>query len=358
MAIELTSRERIRLALSHKEADRVPMLDICYWPETIARWEMEGLPKGADPIEFFGLERVHTIELDSTLQLPIEVAEEGEGYKLEWNADGVLMKSFSDSYVPPCEVGWRIQTFADWLAVRERLRSGPERLGEDALGQAMAARQRGQYIVLSPVEPAWFFIRTLGLERAAIVMMEEPDFFADVLETATQFSLGMLDTLVALSIPVDGLWYFSDLCYKNGLLFSPRLYRAHVLPRMRRVTDHCHELGLQVIYHCDGYVGEFIPLLIEAGVDCIQPLEARADNDVRVYRPRFGHDIAFFGNINADVAATGDRDAIEEEVRGKVLCAKEGGGYLYHIDHSVPPGVSFAAYSWMIECVKKYGRYG
>lgn len=353
----LSSRERITRAIGHRQADRVPMLDISYWPETIARWEAEGLPPGADPIDYFGLERVHTVGVESTLRLPLEVAEEGEDYRLEWNADGVLMRVFKDSYVPPAEVGWRIQTADDWLAVRDRFVAAPDRFAAEARAKAVAARQRGQYVVLSPVEPAWFFLRTFGIETGSIVMMEQPDLFDDVLEVVTRFSLESLELMAADGIPADGLWYFSDLCYKNGMLFSPRAYRNHVLPRMRRIVDRCHEMGMQVIYHCDGYVAELIPLLIEAGTDCIQPLEARAGNDVRVYRPRFGHDIAFFGNIDADLVAAGDRDAIEEEVRTKVLCAKEGGGYLYHIDHSVPPGVSFAAYSWMVECVKRYGRY-
>ena len=58
--MQMTSRERIQRALSHREADRIPMLDICYWPDTTARWEREGLPQGADPIDVFGLERMHT----------------------------------------------------------------------------------------------------------------------------------------------------------------------------------------------------------------------------------------------------------------------------------------------------------
>ena len=355
---ELTSRERFCRALSHQEADRIPMADRCYWPQTIARWENEGLPKGADPLDCFGLERLHEVMVDATLQLPPEVVEEDENYRLEWNRDGVLMKAHKSSYAPSSEVDWRIQTAADWQRVRHRLVATAERLDKNARTLAEQARARGQFIYFWPEEPTWVFIRTLGLQRAAIVMMEEPDFFDDALEVVTQFNLGMLDVLADVQVPVDAVWFSSDLCYRNGMLFSPRLYRAHVLPRQRRISDRCHEMGLKLIYHCDGYLGEFIPLLIEAGVDCIQPLEARAGNDVRVYKPQYGREIAFFGNIDADLVAAGDRDAIEEEVRTKVSLAKEGGGYLYHIDHSVPPGVSLASYAWMIECVKRYGRYG
>jgi uroporphyrinogen-III decarboxylase len=112
-----------------------------------------------------------------------------------------------------------------------------------------------------------------------------------------------------------------------------------------------------LILHCDGYVGEFIPLLIEAGFDCIQPLEARAGNDVRDFKSAFDSNIVFFGNINADVLANGTKDDIEEEVVTKVETAKAGGGYIYHIDHSVPPTVSFENYCFARKLVKEHGTY-
>ncbi len=354
----MTGRERIARALAHLEADRVPMLDISYWPETLHRWEGEGLPHGSDPRDFFGLDRIATVDIDSTLQLPTLVQEETETYCLEWNADGVLMKSWKRSYAPPAEVGWRIGSFKEWLEVADRLQAGPARLARDAVFQANAAQARGEYVVISPVEPMWFFIRTLGVERALPAMLEEPEFLEHVLDTVTEFVLGMVDETVRQGVAVDALWFFSDLCYRNGMLFSPRVYRRHLLSRQRRISDRCHAAGLKVIFHCDGNVSELIPLLIEAGVDCVQPLEARAGNDVREYRRLYGHDIAFFGNISADIVAEGNRDAIEDEVRSKVGFAKQGGGYMYHIDHSVPPGVSFCSYSWLMECVRKYGRYG
>ena len=37
--------------------------------------------------------------------------------------------------------------------------------------------------------------------------------------------------------------------------------------------------------------------------------------------------------------------------------AMPGGGYLYHSDHSIPKDVSFQRYSFVMQCVKEYGRY-
>jgi uroporphyrinogen decarboxylase len=102
-------------------------------------------------------------------------------------------------------------------------------------------------------------------------------------------------------------------------------------------------------------VRKFIPLLIETGFDCVQPLEARQGNDVRDLKGRFGSQIALFGNISADVMSQ-TKAAIEEEVSTKVEAAKGGGGYIFHSDHSVPPLISFDNYCFVMEQAKKHGR--
>ena len=64
------------------------------------------------------------------------------------------------------------------------------------------------------------------------------------------------------------------------------------------------------------------------------------------------------GNIDVTVLSTGDRERIEEEVGGKISMAKRGGGYIYHSDHSVPPGVTWETYRFVMELVEEYGAYG
>jgi uroporphyrinogen decarboxylase len=48
---------------------------------------------------------------------------------------------------------------------------------------------------------------------------------------------------------------------------------------------------------------------------------------------------------------------IRAYIRRKVSAAKQGGGYIFHSDHSVPPSVSFENYCYVIELVEKYGKY-
>jgi len=177
------------------------------------------------------------------------------------------------------------------------------------------------------------------------------------MQAQAALALRMMEQLLAEGLRPDGVLFSSDLCYRNGMLFSPAAYRTHMRHFHREMADLLHAHGLLLILHCDGDVREFIPLLIEAGFDCIEPLEARCGNDVRELKPLYGDRISFFGNISMDVLATGDRAAIRHEVISKIEAAKVGGGYIHQSDHSVPPTVSWDDYRYWMELAREVGGY-
>jgi uroporphyrinogen decarboxylase len=135
------------------------------------------------------------------------------------------------------------------------------------------------------------------------------------------------------------------------------MYREQIMPSHARLFSWFKNRGLPVIYHTDGDFRPLIPSMIEIGVDCFQPLEAKAGLDVRELKPQHGDQLAFMGNIDATVLLTNDLEKVEEEVLSKLSVAKEGGGYIYHSDHSVPPGVTFETYRFVMELVEEYGGY-
>jgi len=67
--------------------------------------------------------------------------------------------------------------------------------------------------------------------------------------------------------------------------------------------------------------------------------------------------MAYMGGIDVRLMSLEDPRPLEKEIREKVTAAKEGGGYVYHSDHSVPNTVSFAQYKRVMELVSKYGGY-
>jgi uroporphyrinogen decarboxylase len=155
----------------------------------------------------------------------------------------------------------------------------------------------------------------------------------------------------------DGAFFYDDMGYRNGLLFSPESYRTLLKPAHTMVCDFFHDHGGKVILHSCGCVKALIPDLIEAGVDCLQPLEVKAGMDVVELKRQYGDDIAFMGGIDVRAMADPDPSVIEEEISTKIPVAKEGGGYIYYSDHSVPDNVSFQQYQHVMELVEEYGAY-
>jgi uroporphyrinogen decarboxylase len=138
---------------------------------------------------------------------------------------------------------------------------------------------------------------------------------------------------------------------------SPRHYREFSFPYHKRYFDEFHRRGMPVIFHSDGDIRPVIDDLIAAGVDAINPMESRAGMDVRQLAPRYGQRLSFVGNIDVTVLATNDRELIRREIESKLRAAMAYDGYIYHSDHSIPPGVTLETYRWVLEEVRRIGIY-
>ena len=79
--------------------------------------------------------------------------------------------------------------------------------------------------------------------------------------------------------------------------------------------------------------------------------------DVRELKREYGKELVFMGGIDVNAMAYPDPRAIEKEIKTKFEVAKDGGGYIYHSDHSIPDNVSFQQYKRVIKLVYKYGIY-
>jgi uroporphyrinogen decarboxylase len=173
----------------------------------------------------------------------------------------------------------------------------------------------------------------------------------------TDASIRRLDAHMEADIAPDGLWCYGDMAYNHATMCSPRMYREIIWPDHKRLADWAHARGMKFIYHTDGDVNGVIELYLEAGFDCLQPLEAKAHMDVRELCPKYGDRLAFFGNIDVMTMATNDLERIEAEIASKFAAGKATRGYAYHSDHSVPPSVSWATYRGIIDLVEKHGWY-
>jgi len=353
----MISRERIQSVLQRREPDRIPFMEICFWTPTIERWRNEGLPEGVSPQQHFKLDDIIRLGVDCTLQLECEVIEETDEWTVERDRDGAVHKRWKQQYATCAEIEQLITGREVWDEHRERLQPTEDRIAGASPERIVDLHERGEFVVLSPAEPVWWVWRTLGMTRAFMTMAGEPEWFTEMVAAQTQLQLDLIGQIIERGEKPDGIWYFSDLCYRNGMFFSPRMYRDLMLPWHRQLAEMCHANDMFLLLHCCGDCRNLAPLLIEAGFDAIEPLEARCGNDVREMKPLYGDQITLFGNIGTDVLASGDREAIRHEVTSKLQAAMPGGGYIYHSDHSIPPTVAMADFAYALELARELGSY-
>jgi uroporphyrinogen decarboxylase len=365
----MSSRQRIRAALSGEPSDRVPIAEIGIWPETLRRWSGEGLPAGMSPHDFFSMDKIEFFSFDASLGLKEAVLEEDDESRLFRDSDGCTYRMLKKTPGAPELISSSIQSLGDWTKAKTNLRPDIARFdnfqSDIVFGGPVSETQSARYArcaaedtitALVPLEPCWYYLRLLGEEESLARMALDPDFAGTVIEEYNEFTLSMVRQILTQGHRFDALWVFSDLCYKNGMLFSPKFYEERVFPHQKRLFDLARENGMKVIYHSDGYIDELLPRLIRAGIDCIQPLEARAGNDLAACVKKHGAGVSYMGNIDMDVLTT-TKERIEQEVTRKMTAGKASRRYIFHSDHSVPYTVSLENYAHALSIARALARY-
>jgi uroporphyrinogen decarboxylase len=199
--------------------------------------------------------------------------------------------------------------------------------------------------------------RIIGSNNVLLWIGLYPDeiarFVARIGEYAVELTKAQIEAAGGL---LDGMVIWGDVAYRKDLFFSPTYWREHFKPVVQAIVDACHTHGLPVIYHGCGNVQRIFGDFVEIGVDAYNPLEAKAGLDVIDLRRRYGHQIAFCGNLDVIRWAQADADELKAMVLHKLNAAK-GGGYIVQSDHSVPSNISGENYDNVVKLVREYGRY-
>ena len=367
----MKSRERIKKLLSFEEPDRIGLHD-AYWEDTIIRWYEEGLPVGVDPTEYFEFD-FDNLYIDASLRLPEKLLDDTPEFTIRQDKHGFVAKQWKGKAGALGYLEHSVRDKADWNSLKERLAvdiGGTSRIHnvsyfepftewpswQQAAQIYQQTRARYKFILLhvyGPHEANW---RKHGFEQTLMDMVLEPDLLVDMSEAHIDLVIGTLETAKQYGIKPDGLFVAEDLGVNTGPMFSPSAYKKVLLPAHRRLGEYLHTNGITYFLHTDGDIRQFIPLLIEAGVQVLQPLEARAGLDVRKLKSEYGKDLTLMGNIAVE-AMNASKSELDTEVRSKLDIVMKDGGYIYHSDHSVPSSVSFKNYCYLVELLKKYGIY-
>jgi len=353
---QMTSHERFSRMFEHRDADRVPIID-SPWGATIERWQREGMPTDVSYVDFFDLDRVAGIQVNTSPRYPTETLEETDAYTITTSEWGVTFKNWKHVASTPEFLDFKICDRDRWQEAKQRMTPTSDRIDWEYLKKNYSEWRKNGFWIQGgfwfgfDITHSW----TVGTERLLIALSEDPEWCMDMFNTELDMSIALMDQVWDAGYTFDSISWPDDMGYKHSQFFSVATYRRILKPIHQRAVDWAHGKGIKAHLHSCGDVNPFIPELIDIGIDALNPLEVKAGMDPLHIKKTFGDKLVLHGGINA--LLYDDIEAIEAEMRRIVPVSKEQGGYILSSDHSVPSSMSLKDFQRFVDLGKELGRY-
>ncbi|HID95886.1 MAG TPA: hypothetical protein EYP53_07510 [Candidatus Latescibacteria bacterium] len=361
----MNKRERYRETLLFGKPDKIPFSPGGPRESTLATWHQQGLPEGASYYEalldILGIEQEPQeprVDLGVSFQMipkfEEKVLEHRDGHYVVQDWMGAITEisdQYDYTYIRSAKDfvtrKWHkfpVENHKDWEEMKRRFDpKAPGRYPEDFEQRCERLKNRDYVVSFGFNGPFWQLREWCGFENLCMLMMDDPDFVQEMIDFWAGFVSRTMAPILE-KVEVDSVCISEDMAYKGHSMISPRMVRQFLLPTYDRWVSEIKASGCPLVsMDSDGYIGELIPIWIEAGINCCQPVEVAAGNDIVEYRKRYGNRMAYIGGIDKRALAKGGR-AMEREVMRVVPPLLKDGGFIPGCDHGVPPDISWPDY--------------
>jgi len=331
----MEKKERTRRALWREPVDRLPV-QVNFTP-AMGRKLAEHFAVSLDelPARFDN----HLLRLD--LSFPRRPGAAG-GTVLDWWGAG--WSTETEGYWPthaPLAETTDLAAF-DWPDP-----AGPELLAEAK--RTLEADQGAHFVVpnfgFALFERAWSLH---GFDQLLMDMVTETAWVEELLERITLIQVRLARRFVALG--VDGGYFGDDYGAQKSMLFSPKLWRELIKPRLARLFAVFREADLPVILHSDGNIKAILPDLVDIGLTCLNPVQPEVLEHSWLQR-EFGQHLSFYGGLSTqDVLPRLGPEGVRDATRACIGdLAPHGTGLVLGPSHRMQSDISATNVAAMLE---------
>lgn len=373
----MNERERWHETLLFGKPDRIPFTPGSGRKSTRDRWHKEGLPEHIDSSleivdeayrqaggkltipkfgdTFFVNERMipqfeeKVIERKERSQIVQDwkgnICEISNEYTIEYLRNAI-------DFVTRRWVKCPVESQKDWEDMKLRYNADDaQRFPENIEAISRKLIDRDYPIEVHFSGPFWQLREWLGFENLCMLFHDNPKFVQEMLDFWCEYVACLLQKMLKHFKP-DIVHISEDMAYKQFSMISPAMTRKYLLPIWKRWGDIIKEAGVKIYaIDSDGYIGELIPIWIEAGINCCDPIEVAAGNDIVQFRKDFGKDMAYRGGVDKRAMAEGG-NVIEREIE-RLTPVIESGGFVPSCDHGVPSDVSWPNFVYYSKLLAK-----
>lgn len=340
--VEMTSEERVLCALQRQEPDRVPHFE---W--LVDRRVREALCPGSKDHNDFAVE----IGQDAVLADPIYQKERvgSNRWRSEW---GYVTQDTPEEH--GIEVESPIKTMADF---EQYTPPDPLAPGRFKAIEETVKKYGGDKAVIVHLNDVFSLPRYLmGMQELLMAIVTEPELVKGLVDMSVAINLKLAKEVAARGVKI--VYTGDDIAYNKGPLMSPKHFRELFYPGFLRVMRGFKELGLYIIKHTDGNLWSIMDMIIDSGIDCLDPIDPLAGMDLGEVKAKYGHRVALKGNVDcAQLMTFGTPDEVIEATKVALRQGMPGGGYILSSSNSIHSTVKPENYVAMLDALHEYGRY-
>ena len=184
-------------------------------------------------------------------------------------------------------------------------------------------------------------------------MIAEPDELKAQNEKHLETQIALAGKLInSMKDHIGAVCLSGDLGGQQSPMVKPDVFADVSAPYLRAFCEFIHRHSdYKVFLHSCGSIEPLIPLLIDCGVDILNPVQISAQNMApEMLKAKYGKDIVFWGGgvDTQRVMGFQPADAVAANAKALTQIFKPGGGYVFCPVHNimgdVPPENVIAAY--------------
>lgn len=340
--VEMTSEERILRVLQRLEPDRVPHFE--WIVDQKVRRALFPECKGQHD---FAVRMGHdAVIVDLVYQK--EIVSENR-WRSEWGY--VAQKTDEEHGI---EVESPIQTMADFERYSPPEVTAPGRFA--AVEQAVD-EFAGRKAVICHLNDVFSLPRYLmGMDKLLMAIVRAPELVKALVDLSVDYNLKAAKQVAARGIKV--VYTGDDFAYNKSPLMSPKHFRELFYPGLKRVMQGFKELDLFVIKHTDGNIWPILDMIVDSGIDCLDPIDPMGGMDLGEVKAKYGDRIALKGNVDcAHLMTFGTPEEVVEATKAALEAGMPGGGFILSSSNSIHSTVKPENYAAMVQTAMEYGRY-
>ncbi|MEA3253922.1 MAG: uroporphyrinogen decarboxylase family protein [Chloroflexota bacterium] len=344
---KMTGLERILTALKRQQPDRVPHFEMLIDKKVRDAIMQNPNASYADFVEFMDIDAIFIF--DKTMTWTYETIDD----KTKRDQWGGIVRFTTTDLGHPMQPAIKSEKDLDTYVAPDP--DDPRRYEEL---MRLVKRFKGERAIIAHATDVFDIAKESLLGDVAYfkAMIKNPELIDRVNEIVTNYELRFLKN--CLEAGADIVMTSGDYAVTKGPMVSRELTKRFLTPPLQKITALAHDYGKPCCKHTDGNIWPIYDIILDTGIDGINPIDPMAGMDMGDAKAVFGDKVCLMGNVSCAFSlVTGSTDEVRQETRDVIRKAGKGGGLIVMSSNSIHSGVKPENYVAMIEAIKEYGKY-